>query len=127
VFGYYIEVTDAHRAKVPTAWSRKQTVKNAERYITEELKKFEDEALGAQDKAIALEQSLFEQIRQALLPHVATFQELAHGIARVDVLSGQQSGVRRTPTFFINGIRYDGELEYEPMLAAIQQAGRGER
>ncbi|HEX4796306.1 MAG TPA: DNA mismatch repair protein MutS [Humisphaera sp.] len=88
VFGYYIEVTDAHRAKVPAAWSRKQTVKNAERYITEELKKFEDEALGAQDKAIALEQSLFEQVRQALLPHVATFQELAHGIARVDVLSG---------------------------------------
>jgi len=46
---------------------------------------------------------------------------------REDVLSGQQSGVRRTPTFFINGIRYDGELEYEPMLAAIQQAGRGDR
>ena len=47
VFGYYIEVTDAHRAKVPAAWSRKQTVKNAERYITEELKTFETEALSA--------------------------------------------------------------------------------
>ncbi len=56
VFGYYIEVTDSHRDKVPAAWTRKQTIKNAERYITEELKKFEDEALGAQDKAIALEQ-----------------------------------------------------------------------
>ncbi|HEY2589527.1 MAG TPA: DNA mismatch repair protein MutS, partial [Tepidisphaeraceae bacterium] len=87
VFGYYIEVTDTHRAKVPVHWSRKQTVKNAERYVTEELKKFEDEALGAQDRAIALEQKLFEQIRQTLLPQVATFQELAYGLARIDVLS----------------------------------------
>ncbi|HSU65716.1 MAG TPA: DNA mismatch repair protein MutS, partial [Tepidisphaeraceae bacterium] len=87
VFGYYIEVTDTHRAKVPTHWSRKQTVKNAERYVTEDLKKFEDEALGAQDKAIALEQTLFENIRQTLLPNVSTFQELAHGLARIDVLS----------------------------------------
>ena len=87
VFGYYIEVTDTHRAKVPNAWSRKQTIKNAERYVTDELKKFEDEALGAQDKAIALEQRLFEDIRQALLPHVPSFQELAYGLARIDVLS----------------------------------------
>ena len=91
VFGYYIEVTDAHRAKVPSTWSRKQTIKNAERYVTEELKKFEDEALGAQDKSIALEQSLFENVRQALLPHVSTFQELAYGLARIDVLSALAS------------------------------------
>jgi DNA mismatch repair protein MutS len=87
VFGYYIEVTDSHRAKVPAYWSRKQTVKNAERYVTDDLKKFEEEALGAQDRAIALEQTLFENIRQALLPHVSTFQELAYGLARIDVLS----------------------------------------
>jgi DNA mismatch repair protein MutS len=86
VFGYYIEVTDAHRAKVPAAWSRKQTVKNAERYITEELKAFETEALSAQDKSIALEQQLFERVRLELVEHVATFGELAQGIARVDVL-----------------------------------------
>src|SRR5205085_12260390 len=87
VFGYYIEVTDAHRNKVPANWSRKQTIKNAERYVTEELKKFEEEALGAQERAVALEQTLFEQVRQALLPHVATFQELGYGLARIDVLS----------------------------------------
>ena len=87
VFGYYIEVTEAHRAKVPAVWTRKQTIKNAERYVTDELKKFEEEALGAQDKAIALEQALFEQVRQALLPQVASFQELAHGLARLDVLA----------------------------------------
>ena len=87
VFGYYIEVTETHKAKAPVHWSRKQTVKNAERYATEELKKFEDEALGAQDKAIALEQALFEKIRQTLLPQVSSFQELAYGLARLDVLS----------------------------------------
>ena len=86
VFGYYIEVTDSHREKAPAAWSRKQTVKNAERYITEELKQFENEALGARDRAIALEQTLFEQIRQTLLPHLSAFQDLAYGVARTDVL-----------------------------------------
>jgi len=87
VFGYYIEVTDAHRAKVPANWPRKQTVKNAERYVTEELKKFETETLTAQDRAIALEQQLFERIRQELLPHVPKLQELAAGIGRLDVLA----------------------------------------
>ncbi|MBV8781265.1 MAG: DNA mismatch repair protein MutS [Phycisphaerae bacterium] len=87
VFGYYIEVTDSHRAKIPATWSRKQTVKNAERYITEELKQFESEALGARDRSIALEQTLFENIRQALLPALAEFQELAYAIARTDVLT----------------------------------------
>jgi DNA mismatch repair protein MutS len=87
IFGYYIEVTDSHREKVPAAWSRKQTVKGAERYITEELKTFENEALSARDRAIALEQTLFEQIRQALLPHLAAFQDLAYGVARTDALT----------------------------------------
>ncbi|HEY8666874.1 MAG TPA: DNA mismatch repair protein MutS [Tepidisphaeraceae bacterium] len=87
VFGYYIEVTDSHRDKVPAGWSRKQTIKNAERYITQELKEFENEAIGAQDRSIALEAKLFEQIRQELLPHIGQFQELADGLARLDVLS----------------------------------------
>lgn len=86
VFGYYIEVTEAHRDKAPADWTRKQTIKNAERYITPELKEFETEALGARDKSIALEQQLFEKVRQALLPHVGTLQELATALARVDVL-----------------------------------------
>jgi DNA mismatch repair protein MutS len=87
VFGYYIEVTDAHRDKIPATWTRRQTVKNAERYITPELKKFEDEALTARERSIALEQQLFEKIRQALLPHMNSFQELAAGLARLDVLA----------------------------------------
>lgn len=88
VFGYYIEVTDAHREKVPAGWTRKQTIKNAERYITEELKTFEDEALSAQDRSILLEQRLFEQVRQALIPHLPKYQELAESIARLDCLAG---------------------------------------
>jgi DNA mismatch repair protein MutS len=88
VHGYYIEVTDVHRGKVPQEWTRRQTVKNAERYITDELKSFETEALGARDRAIALEQQLFEKVRQTLLPNVGTFQELAAGLARLDVLCG---------------------------------------
>ena len=87
VFGYYIEVTNAHKDKAPADWTRKQTTTTSERYFTAELKDFESEALGARDKSIALEQSLFEQVRQTLLPHVNAFQELAYGIARVDVLS----------------------------------------
>jgi DNA mismatch repair protein MutS len=95
VFGYYIEVTNAHKEKVPAdgqagpgAWTRKQTTTNSERYITQELKTFENEALGAQERAIALEQSLFEKIRHVLLPQVGAFQELAGALARLDVLAG---------------------------------------
>jgi DNA mismatch repair protein MutS len=87
VFGYYIEVTDSHRGKTPPAWTRKQTVRNAERYITPELKQFEDEVTTARQRSIALEQQLFEKVRQELLPHITALQELAYGIARLDVLS----------------------------------------
>jgi DNA mismatch repair protein MutS len=87
VFGYYIEVTNVHKDKAPASWTRKQTTTNSERYITAELKSFESEALGAQDRAVALEQTLFETVRQTLLPQVATFQEMATALARIDVLS----------------------------------------
>jgi DNA mismatch repair protein MutS len=87
VFGYYIEVTDTHREKVPVEWTRRQTVKNAERYVTEELKKFETEVLTARDRSVALEQQLFEQIRQRFLPQLSWLQDLADGVARLDVLA----------------------------------------
>ena len=87
VFGYYIEVTNAHKDKAPPEWTRKQTTTTSERYITAELKDFESEALGARDRAVALEQQLFEQVRLTLVPHVTAYQELAYAVARVDVLS----------------------------------------
>ena len=85
VFGYYIEVTNTHKDKAPTAWTRRQSTKNSERFITEELKAFEDKALGAEEKALALEQALFEGLRNDLLPHVPTFQTLADALATIDV------------------------------------------
>ncbi|MDB5294683.1 MAG: mismatch repair protein MutS [Phycisphaerales bacterium] len=91
VFGYYIEVTNAHKDKAPANWTRKQTTTTSERYITEELKAFENEALTASDRSVSLEQQLFEKVRQALLPHVGSFQALALGLARVDVLSALAS------------------------------------
>lgn len=88
VFGYYIEVTNAHKDKAPADWTRKQTTTNAERYITAELKQFETEALGARDKSILLEQQLFERVRQSLMQHVPALQELAGTLAQLDVLCG---------------------------------------
>ncbi|HYE18310.1 MAG TPA: DNA mismatch repair protein MutS [Tepidisphaeraceae bacterium] len=88
VFGYYIEVGNAHKDKAPAGWTRKQTTTTSERYITAELKSFETEALGSRDRAIALEQTLFEDVRQSLLPELSQFQELAGALARLDVIAG---------------------------------------
>jgi DNA mismatch repair protein MutS len=87
VHGYYIEVTNAHAAKVPDDYRRRQTLKNAERYITPELKTFEDRALSAQDRALALEKSLYEELLTALCAHVPWMQDVARALAELDVLA----------------------------------------
>ena len=86
VFGYYIEVTHAHREKVPERYQRKQTLKNAERYITPELKEYEDKVLNAEEKAKALELELFQQLRDIAMSRLDDLQRLADGVARIDVL-----------------------------------------
>ena len=86
VHGYYIEVTNAHAGKVPDDYRRRQTLKNAERYITPELKTFEDKALSARDRALALEKSLYEELLQSLQVHVPVLQRIARGLAQIDVL-----------------------------------------
>ena len=68
MFGYFIEVTNTHKDKVPTGWIRKQTLTNAERYITEELKEYESKILGAEEKIHKLEVELFEQLELGLVP-----------------------------------------------------------
>jgi len=88
VFGYYIEVTNAHRGRVPDDYVRKQTLKNAERYITDELKRFESEALTAEERAKSLEATLFERVRGELAEHVAALQAAAEALATLDVLAG---------------------------------------
>ncbi len=87
VHGYYIEVTNSHAGKVPDDYRRRQTLKNAERYITPELKTFEDKALSARDRALALEKSLYEALLEALQPHLPVLQKIARALAQSDVLS----------------------------------------
>ncbi|MEW6467696.1 MAG: DNA mismatch repair protein MutS [Bacteroidota bacterium] len=86
VFGYYLEVTNAHKNKVPAEWMRKQTLTNAERYITPELKEYEEKILGAEEKILALETRLFTELVQFLAGHIAPVQQNAHLIARADCL-----------------------------------------
>jgi DNA mismatch repair protein MutS len=87
VHGYYIEITNSHAAKVPDDYRRRQTLKNAERYITPELKAFEDKALSARDRALALEKSLFDGLLESLGVHVRQLQGIARALAQADVLS----------------------------------------
>jgi DNA mismatch repair protein MutS len=86
VHGYYIEVTNAHAEKIPIDYRRRQTLKNAERYITPELKAFEDKALSARDRALALEKSLYDALLEALAAHVGRLQRVARALAQLDVL-----------------------------------------
>lgn len=88
VFGYYLEVTNVHKDKVPAEWIRKQTLTNAERYITPELKIYEDKILGAEEKLMAIEQRLFESLVQEVGNYIAPIQLNASLLARLDVLCG---------------------------------------
>lgn len=86
VFGYYIEVTNTHKSKVPADWTRKQTLVNSERYITEELKEYESKILGAEEKILALESRLFEEIVTWLSGFIRVFQVNARTVSQVDCL-----------------------------------------
>jgi len=88
VFGYYIEVRNTHKDKVPAEWTRKQTLVNAERYITAELKAYEEKILGAEERIADLEQQLFGQLIVWMQEYIAPVQNNAHQIARLDCLCG---------------------------------------
>lgn len=88
VFGYYIEVRNLHKDSVPDEWVRKQTLVNAERYITEELKTYETKILGAEERIASLELQLFQELVQYLTPHMPSLQVTAQCVAQLDVLSG---------------------------------------
>jgi len=87
VFGYYLEVSNSHLAKVPNDYTRKQTLVNAERFITPELKDYEEQILHAEERAIVLEQELFSQLCALVLQHLRQIQGVAAAIAQVDVLA----------------------------------------
>lgn len=88
VFGYYLEVRNTHKDKVPASWIRKQTLVNAERYITEELKEWESKILGAEEKALAIESSLYQELLSKIVPHVQDLQKSARAIGELDVYCG---------------------------------------
>ena len=88
VFGYYLEVTNSHKDKAPTDWIRKQTLTNAERYITPELKVYEEKILNAEDRILALEAQLWEQLLDAMAEYVPALQLQANLLAELDVLAG---------------------------------------
>ena len=86
VFGYYIEVRNTHKEKVPESWIRKQTLVNAERYITQELKEYEEKILGAEEKILALETRLFNELVQGIADYIPAILHDANLVARIDCL-----------------------------------------
>jgi DNA mismatch repair protein MutS len=88
VFGYYLEVTNKYKNQVPAEWTRKQTLTNAERYITDELKKLESKILGAEEKILLLEEQLFEQLVATLADYIQPIQHNANRLAQLDCLLG---------------------------------------
>ncbi|EAP88120.1 DNA mismatch repair protein MutS [Croceibacter atlanticus] len=88
VFGYYIEVRNSHKDKVPENWVRKQTLVNAERYITEELKEYEAKILGAEEKIVQIEQELFSKLVTWISDYIKPVQQNAHLIGEIDCLCG---------------------------------------
>ena len=86
VFGYYLEVTNVHKDKVPASWMRKQTLTNAERYITEELKHYEEQILGAEEKIAVIEDRIYNELVSSLLDYVLPVQTNAQVLARIDCL-----------------------------------------
>ena len=86
VFGYYLEVTHTHKDKVPAEWIRKQTLANAERYITPELKEYEEKILGAEEKILSIEMELYQQLLASIEPFIAPIQTNANIVAQLDCL-----------------------------------------
>ena len=93
--GFYIEVTHANVDKVPDDYRRRQTLKNAERYITPELKAFEDKALSANERALALEKQLYDELLDALAAHIVALQRIARALAQLDGLCAFATAAQR--------------------------------
>ncbi|MGH8709602.1 MAG: DNA mismatch repair protein MutS, partial [Burkholderiales bacterium] len=119
VHGYYIEVTNSHAEKIPAEYRRRQTLKNAERYITPELKAFEDKALSARDRALALEKSLYDELLEKLGACLAELQRIARALAQLDVLAAfaaaaQERGYCRPQ--FVADVRIEIEGGRHPVV-----------
>ena len=93
VFGYYLEVTNTHKHKVPVEWTRKQTLANAERYITPELKEYEEKIIGAEEKILKIETELFEKILIELQEYIGPIQ--TNGQVPMNIALRHRSGFER--------------------------------
>ena len=126
VFGYYLEITHTHRDRVPPEYHRKQTLKNAERYITPELKEYEEKVLSAEERAVELELQLFDELRQLAASARARLMTTAAALAELDVLAGLAE-VSRSRGYVRPEIATDGRLEIEagrhPVVEATEPAG----
>ena len=126
VFGYYIEITNTHQTKIPGDYIRKQTLKNAERYITPELKEYEEKVLTSTERAIALETEIFEKLREKTCEYRPVLQQISRAIAELDVITmfaalSRERGYCR-PTLVKEPILniVDGR---HPVLDALEPAG----
>jgi DNA mismatch repair protein MutS len=121
VHGYFIEITNSHAAKVPDDYRRRQTLKNAERYITPELKAFEDKALSARDRALALEKSLYEELLAEMSAYLKELQTISRALAQVDVLcsfAGTSSKRNYARPQFVDDLRVEIEGGRHPVVEA---------
>ena len=126
VHGYFIEVTQAQAASVPADYRRRQTMKNTERFITPELKAFEDKALSAEERALAREKQLYDELLDALLPHVDALAAVAQSLAGLDALAGlaacaEAQGWQRPQ--FVREPCIDIEAGRHPVVEARLQEG----
>ena len=126
VYGYYIEVTNTHRDKVPSDWIRKQTLVNAERYITQELKELEGKILGAKDREVALEYQLFCALREEIAGQIQRLQVTAKALARLDVLCSL-AHVAAEHNYTCPQVEGDGVIEIKdgrhPVVEALLDSG----
>jgi len=122
VFGYYIEVSNTHKEKVPREWIRKQTLVNAERYITQELKEYEEQILGAEERMIALEQQVYAELVTEIQRFIRPLQQNARILAQIDVLLGfsvlAQSNHYCRPQLFDNDV-LDIKLGRHPVIERL--------
>ena len=112
VFGYFIEVTKTHLDKVPEHYTRKQTMTNAERFITPELKEMEGKILGAEERSQKLEHELFQRVREEVLQSLPRIQQIASALAQLDVLAGFAE-VARLRGYVCPEVRDDGMLQID--------------
>ena len=126
VFGYYFEVRNAYRDKVPANYARKQTLTGAERYITQELREFETKIIGAQEKAIAIEYNLFVELREKVKARLESIQQSARRIAFVDVTSALAE-VAANNNYIRPELRTNGRIEIKdgrhPLVERILHGG----